>query len=116
MSPRRGAPLGNNNALKHGFYSRDFNKSDLKDLEAVDLKCLTEEINLIRLHLRRLSEHALNAPTLADYLDILRLIGFYTSVLDRLVKTQVFLAKQAPGLADILEEALKEAQADWPNL
>ncbi|HEY5270615.1 MAG TPA: hypothetical protein VII97_09780, partial [Anaerolineales bacterium] len=30
---QRGGQLGNNNALKHGFYSHSFTRSDLKRLE-----------------------------------------------------------------------------------
>jgi hypothetical protein len=113
MTARRGAPAGNKNALKHGYYSRDFPKTDLKDLEAVDIKGLIEEISLIRLHLRNLTAQAQNAPTLAEYLDVLRVINLLTSNLNRLVKTQVFLATQAPALGDKFEKILAEVQATW---
>ncbi len=121
MSSRRGAPSGNKNAYKHGFYSRDFPKTDLRDLESVDLKGLAEEISLTRLHLRKLTEYALAAPTLAEYLDILRVSNLYTSSLNRLVKTQILLAKESHRLGagvdssmiEMLEQALAEAQADW---
>ena len=113
MPAQRGAPPGNKNAFKHGFYSRDFPKNDLQDLEAVDSKGLEEEISLIRLHLRKLSEFALAAPTLAEYLDILRVLGLFTSSLNHLVKNQVFLSKAAPGMGDRLDRLLAEIQSTW---
>jgi hypothetical protein len=121
MSPHRGAPLGNKNAYKHGFYSRDFPRTDLKDLEAVDSQGLAEEISLTRLHLRKLTEYALAAPTLAEYLDILRVSNLYTSSLNRLVKTQILLLQESHrqgagaqgNVMDMLEKVLAEAQATW---
>ena len=58
MSTRRsrGAQPGNTNALKHGFYSRTFRRiesGDLTDLADLDL---SNEINLLRVYIRRLAE------------------------------------------------------------
>jgi len=51
---RRGAQPGNANALKHSFYARSSPSSELgglKDLKAVNL---TDEIDMLRLVIRRL--------------------------------------------------------------
>ena len=57
-APRKvGAPPGNNNALKHGFYSHSFTKSDLKRLEQNVQGELFDEEELIRL----LIDYAVNS-------------------------------------------------------
>ena len=121
MTPRRGAPPGNKNALKHGFYSRDFPRTDLQNLAAVDSKGLSDEITLVRLHLLKLTGYALAAPTLAEYLEILRVSNLYATSLNRLVKTQMQLVKEGhcnndnedAQLRKMLEEVLGEVQATW---
>jgi hypothetical protein len=115
MTNKRGAPLGNKNALKHGFYSRDYRATDHTSLETADQHGLAEEISLVRLHLRNLSEHARNASTLAEYLDVLRVMGFYLAQLNHLVKTQVFLGKHTTGLPPDFEQALEEVRATWAD-
>jgi hypothetical protein len=47
-SRKVGAPPGNNNALKHGFYSHSFTRSDLKRLENNVQGELNDEEELIR--------------------------------------------------------------------
>jgi len=51
---RRGAPLGNRNALKHGYYSRAFlDKKDRLDLaRASSFQCVDEEIALLRFKIK----------------------------------------------------------------
>jgi hypothetical protein len=56
MSPekrKRGAPKGNHNALKHGFYSSKFLQEDQFDFEiASGMEGVSEEIALIRFKIR----------------------------------------------------------------
>ncbi len=40
----RGAPRGNRNALKHGFYARTFPSSEVKDLETYPFQGLQDAI------------------------------------------------------------------------
>ena len=52
---RRGAPIGNQNARTHGFYSSRFTKKELDSLQdAVRLNDLQGEIALLRLKIRRI--------------------------------------------------------------
>ena len=60
MSPRpkrkRGAPFGNSNALRHGFYSRHFTSAENASLDA-DIKGeFIDEINIARINVLRLAE------------------------------------------------------------
>ena len=56
---RRGAPKGNQNARKHGFYSQVLDETDKLNLEdARDMDGLDEEIAIMRVKLLRLiSDH-----------------------------------------------------------
>ncbi len=53
---KRGGQTGNLNALKHGFYSKHFKRSELDDLE--EIGDLQEEIQMMRVVIRRLLEAA----------------------------------------------------------
>jgi hypothetical protein len=53
---KRGAPLGNTNALKHGFYSRKFRSLELADLDALQVG-LASEVAMLRVVTRRLFDY-----------------------------------------------------------
>ena len=62
---RRGAPLGNQNARTHGFYSSRVAEKDRALLQdAVHLKGLQGEIALLRLKIRRIASHPDSPPDL----------------------------------------------------
>ena len=62
---RRGAPIGNQNARTHGFYSSRLTERDQDSLpDAVHLKGLRVEIALIRLKIRRLVSNPDSPPEL----------------------------------------------------
>jgi hypothetical protein len=51
---KRGAPPGNRNALKHGYYSRAFKKSEKVDFNAAaDMDGINEEIALLRFEIKK---------------------------------------------------------------
>lgn len=53
---KRGAPFGNHNALRHGFYSRSFTRTENSGLDS-DIKGeFHDEINLARVNANRLAE------------------------------------------------------------
>ncbi len=52
---KRGAPLGNQNARKHGFYSKALSPEEQEvHQEAIDLKDLKSEIALLRVKVVRM--------------------------------------------------------------
>ena len=53
---RRGAQPGNLNAMKHGFYSRNFHRFEIEDLKKIPDTDLVGEINALRVVTRRLLE------------------------------------------------------------
>jgi hypothetical protein len=54
-SHKPGAPLGNNNALKHGFYARYFEKVEVDRLDTDVKGELYDEEELLRLYLARVA-------------------------------------------------------------
>lgn len=52
----RGAPIGNKNALKHGFYSRQMRAVEKDDLSELVDAGLSNEIAILRILLRRAIE------------------------------------------------------------
>lgn len=55
MKKKRGAPKGNQNARKHGFYSQVLDESEKLQLaEAREIEGIDEEIAILRLKLRNL--------------------------------------------------------------
>lgn len=60
---RRGAQPGNQNNLKHGFYTRQFREKERKILDQLPISDLQEEMKTLRAYLRRyLKELDLIAP------------------------------------------------------
>ncbi len=94
FKPKRGAPRGNQNARKHGFYSRVLTGADKRYLQrAAREKGLDAEINLLRVKLRSVVE---NDP------DNVKLILQATSTLARLLRTR-------QSLGGSKEEQLQQA-------
>src|SRR4030042_2240032 len=91
----RGAPRGNKNALKHGFYSKVLNEAQQLDLElAGESEGLDDEIALLRVKIKALLEKDPNN---------IQLIMQASSTLARLVRTRYNLEKgQGKGLKDAI--------------
>ena len=77
---KRGAPFGNQNARKHGLYSKFLTPERIEKLdEAVEIKDLSKEIGIVRLKLDSL----LSDPN-ASTNEVLKTI----SILNKLIDTQ----------------------------
>ena len=113
-SPKRprGAPKGNFNAVKHGFYTRRLHKRDLNGVESTDTSGLIEEIALIRVFTRRLLE-AINPDTDAyELAEFLRALCLASSNLTRIVKTQFLIAAAGPGMDEEISAAIIQVNAE----
>ncbi len=116
---RRGAPKGNANALKHGFYSRQFKKRDVSDLEKSEFKGLSEEINLMRVIIRQAVEMGKNIQDIYTSMDLMRVICLATSNLARLVRIQQVLVNPADEFEAVMDQVLEEvikAQQEAPDI
>ena len=98
---KRGAPKGNQNARKHGFYSKVLNEAERLDLElASGVEGIDDEIALLRVKIKSILEHD---P------ENVRLIIEATNTLARLVRTKYNITKeQKKGLKEAIGNVLKD--------
>ena len=116
---RRGAPLHNLNALKHGFYARKYRLADLEDLAECNFKGLNEEMTMLRVFMRGVIEQAGSTPysasSLAESIEVLRVLAMAAASLTRMARTQKFLdgnGNQIEGLSEILAGVREKLQRE----
>jgi len=98
---RRGGQQGNQNARKHGFYSRVLDEAERLDFElASGVEGIDDEIALLRVKIKSLLE---NDP------ENIKLIMQATNTLAGLVKTRYNISKeQRKGLKEAIGNVLKD--------
>ena len=103
---RRGAPLGNTNALVHGFYAKKLPPADINDLEGHTFSGLSEEIQATRVILRRLLEINNNCTDPDRAVSQVRVYSLAAATLGRLMRTEMILS---PNTSDnLFKTALSE--------
>ena len=97
----RGAPKGNQNARKHGFYSMVLDEVEKLDFElAAGVDGIDDEIALLRVKIKALLEHD---P------ENIKLVMQATNALAGLVKTRYNISKEEKkGLKEAIGNVLKE--------
>jgi len=98
---KRGAPRGNQNARKHGFYARVLDEAERLDFEqAAGVDGIDDEIALLRVKIKSILAHD---P------ENVKLIMQATNALARLVKTRYHITKdQKKGLKEAIGNVLKD--------
>ena len=98
---RRGAPKGNQNARKHGFYSKVLDEAEQLDLElATGIEGIDDEIALLRVKIKSILAHE---P------DNVKLIMQVTDTLARLVRVKYNISKKdKKGLKEAIGNVLKD--------
>jgi len=98
---KRGAPKGNQNARKHGFYSKVLDEAEQLDFElASGVEGIDDEIALLRVKIKSILE---KDP------ENISLIMQATSALERLVKTRFNITKeQRKGLKEAIANVLRD--------
>ncbi len=93
LSParKRGAPPGNINALKHGFYSKRFNSGELLDLLDIPEGSIHNEIAVLRVLTRRVVELMENDAPDPVILDFYKIVGQMCMQISTLLRTQKLL-------------------------
>jgi len=101
VNRKRGAPRGNQNARKHGFYSKVLDEVERLDLElAQGVEGVDDEIALLRVKIKSILE---SDP------ENIRLIMEATNTLARLVRTRYNITKeQKKGLKEAIGNVLKD--------
>ena len=74
-SRNRGGQPGNTNALKHGFYTKNFSPAECRDLQAINADVLSDEIALLRVLIKRFADQiqasqGIALPESAHYLAV----------------------------------------------
>jgi hypothetical protein len=112
MPNPRGAPKGNLNALKHGFYSRLFRPAEIGDLSADPGTSLEHEITLLRVMIRRTMELAEGINDLRDATQVLDALGAAAGRLSTLIRVQSNLNQGHDALADEISIAIQQVNAE----
>ena len=101
MKRKRGAPKGNQNARKHGFYSKVLDEAERLDFElATGVEGIDEEIALIRVKIKSLLERD---P------ENMKLIVQAANTLERLVRTRYNISKEdKQGLKEAISTVLRD--------
>lgn len=98
---KSGAPRGNRNARKHGFYSKVLDEAEQLDFElASGVEGIDDEITLLRVKIKSL---------ISSDPENIELIMRATSTLARLVKTRFNITReQKKGLKEAIGNVLKD--------
>jgi hypothetical protein len=98
---KRGAPKGNQNARKHGFYSRVLDEAEQLDFElATGVEGIDGEIALLRVKIKSILK---NDP------ENIKLITQATDALSRLVRTRYNISKEdKKGLKEAIGNVLRD--------
>ncbi len=101
LKNRGGAPLGNQNARKHGFYSKVLDEKEQSDYEqATEVEGIDSEIALLRIKIKSL---------IARDPENLKLIMQSTNALARLVMTRYNISKNdKQGLKEAIVNVLRD--------
>ncbi len=112
MSPphKRGAPPGNTNALKHGYYSQQLRRAHLDESDPSNPMDLKEEIFLLRSFIRHLLDLGLKTRDYQEGTDLLRVLSMGVSSLSRLIRIQHWIAPFKDERTTLFEEALARVQ------
>ncbi len=104
MKTKRGAPLGNHNAYKHGFYSAAFKAAEQRLLVEIPPADLTAEIQVIRVNSLRFLQ-AINAASqpldFATQLSALRAPNLSAHSITSLLRAQVLNAAARDYAAEL---------------
>ena len=101
MKGKKGAPRGNQNARKHGFYSKVLDEAERLDFElATGVEGIDDEIALLRVKIKFLLERD---P------ENVKLIMQATNTLARLVRTRYNIGKEdRKGLKEAIGNVLRD--------
>ncbi len=105
---KRGGQPGNLNALKHGFYSRQFSNQEGGDLDRAETGGLQDEIKMLKVATRRLFELAAGCQDPDELVSVLNALGLASTRLAGMIKTQDWLGSQHNEFDEAFRTALSE--------
>lgn len=108
---RRGAPRGNFNNFKHGFYTTRIKRRDLVTDEVTDLKTLFNDIALLRVFTHKLVESFDPSASTSEIADILRILCLSSAAITRILRTHYLITGSETALDPEIEAAINNIQA-----
>jgi len=96
---RPGAQPGNTNAVKHGLYSPRFPQLAAGDRGKVKYTGVRDEIDMLRMSIRRVVEMSEAIHSLPEALSYLRVLALASMSLSRLVRAQKLIADSEKGMS-----------------
>jgi hypothetical protein len=114
----RGAQPGNANAIKQGFYARQFRRAEIKDLQNLKTVELSDEISMLRVFMRRIVEKSNPDAPISEDIEILRVLSVAALSLSRLIRSQLVVTQSTfkDSLDDILKEVWDDMKRKDPEL
>ncbi|OGN91947.1 MAG: hypothetical protein A2Y88_01875 [Chloroflexi bacterium RBG_13_48_10] len=112
MTKPRGAPKGNLNALKNGFYSRLFLTHESSDLSDSESGSLEQEITLLRVMIRRTMALADGIEDLKEATRVLDALGAAAGRLANLLRAQKSLSESHSQMANEISAAIQQVNAE----
>ncbi|MBP8857024.1 MAG: hypothetical protein KBG60_03340 [Anaerolineaceae bacterium] len=114
---KRGGQPGNLNALKHGFYAGGMTRDEVKGLARIG-EGLMDEINLLRVIIRRVAELANQVEQKEELLGLLDTLGSAGVRLGSMLRTQRVYFERDPDeeLRRMVTIGLAEAVEEWRDL
>ena len=120
---KHGGQPGNKNALKHGFYARQFTADESKRLEEQDRFTIESELDLIRICMDRLTKQlSFDEITHSDdkgnytrdnhYLQQLNTLSLMTQSLSTMIRTHYLTRGKGGTLEQGIMEALEELRLE----
>jgi hypothetical protein len=110
---KRGAPKGNLNALKTGFYSKRFRKEEMHDLVKDPGISLRSEAALLRVVMRRAVELTMNSQDPKDAIALLRAVTDGSNGVSQLLKAEMVVGEHPlDTLDDLINAGLKKVRAE----
>jgi hypothetical protein len=103
---KRGAPVGNQNRLVHGFFSHSFTKKESHSLDINVKGEFHDELSLLYILVNRTAESINNDPHVAPdvYLEALRTITQAIAHIESLRRSQHYLYNNQTTIEKALEE------------
>jgi hypothetical protein len=109
---KSGGQPGNLNVLKHGFYSKHFQNSELEDLD--EARDLQEEITMMRVVIRRLLKMARGCKDMGELVTVLEALGLASTRVAGLMRTQKFLGGNKNPFDEMIDKVIDDVTKDWP--
>jgi hypothetical protein len=104
---KRGAQPNNHNALKHGFYARNFSVSERHDLADCPVSDPLSEAAMIRVLQRRLFELSESVEDFASLRLLLNTLARSAYTIDRLIRTSAAFNGKANPFSALLVQAVE---------